>query len=180
MKFRVFLFFIFIPGISIYAKAPCSLEFVSSEKNIKKSYEKIRKISSKCTVTGKNYLDFSKRAFLSEEYSLAIWSSETGLKNCLENSGICLELNYFLGISLLKKKRPEDAIGVLRKLVFDPMWQNKEHELIQKAHLALVESYYQRGKRRDENTRYLIELFKNRYATSHYLFTLRSWNTNVN
>jgi hypothetical protein len=176
MKARAWLCMVFVPWVYLYADAPCSPEFINSEKDIQKSYKLIQKTVSKCNLKTKDFLNFSKQAFLAGQYSMAIWSSKTGLAQSHENSGAGLELGYFLGISYLEKDRFDEAIKTLKEIVFDPGWQNRETDLIQKAHMALVEAYYRRNNKNDENVKYLVRLFKNRYPSSSYLFTLRSWN----
>jgi len=178
MRAKFFFCMIFMPWMYLFAN-PCALDGIKSERDIQKSYQFIKKKALSCQIHPEEYLDFTKQAFLAEQYSLAIWSSKKGMEHTGKKPEIHDELNYFLGISYLENGRFEDAIKTLRQIVFQESSKKKYSELIQKAHLALIEAYFKRSQKQDENVNYLIRLYKNRYADSGYLFTLRSWNANA-
>ncbi|MDH4261456.1 MAG: hypothetical protein OEV78_00265 [Spirochaetia bacterium] len=178
MKVFAWLCIIFMPWAYIYAKPKCSLDFISSEKDILKSYAMIQKKTSSCDIKAEDYLAFTKRAFLAEQYAIAIWSSNEGIAQSIKDTETNIELNYFLGISLIEKNRFEESIKTLKAIVFNSKWQSIEDDLVQRSHLALIDAYYKKNNTSDENVKYLIRLFKNRYSSSSYLFTLRSWNAN--
>jgi len=178
MKGLLWLGMILAPWACLFAGAPCTPLTSKSEKELLESYHTLRDRRESCHFQPEDYLGISKRAFLTEQYTVAIWSAKTGLGQSAKNSLVWLELNYFLGISYLKKDRLEEAIETLKEIVLAPDWQKKDADLVQKAHLALVDAYFQRAGKSDENVKYLVRLFKNRYAKSAYLYTLRNWNAN--
>lgn len=158
------------------AAGSCSSRFLFKEKKVRSLYFQVRKQEKKCSFTAQFYLDLSKRAYLAQEYSIAIWAAKKGLSVSGQKKGITnRELTYYLGISFLEKDRLEEAIRSLQKIVQENPRQKELREVTQKSHLALIEAYYRKKGKNKDDILYLVHLFYNRYGTNGYRGNLRFW-----
>jgi hypothetical protein len=119
------------------------------------------------------------QAYLSENYAIGIWAASSAIKeNKSKSMEKMAEFHYYLGISYLGKNRTEEAISVLKKIVFYENYNQIDREILEKSHMALIQAYSENNKnqKNNQNITYLIRLFKARHNKSNMVFNIQDWN----
>lgn len=156
--------------------ASCSGDFINTEKNLFKIYQKLQKNHSRCKYSGKTFLNYAQRAYLAGRYGESLRAVEYGISQKNPHS-IQMQLRYMQGLAFLGRGRNEEAISSLKKVAMkkSPV-AAKELETRQRAHLALIEAYYAKSNNKnDKNVQFLTHLFRRRYPQSRYLPILEKW-----
>lgn len=161
----------------VLAAGNCDEKELDKEKNVIRKYLSIKQ--NTCRLAPAYLLNLSKEAYVSGNYAIGIWAIRSVLATQKKHDiNEMAEFYYYLGLSYLGKERNEEAISVLKKIVFSDTPEKLDNIILQKAHMALIQAYFQDDPRKnDKDIDYLIRLFKNRYKDSTLLYAVYDWNT---
>ena len=194
----IFLTIIGFTGFSVNIlsakKNICSFDYIKKEENIRKVYLSYRMNSKNCLSAWHLY-KLGERAYLAGRLSEALWSTKKALQKISnKNSLFILKLKNLKGSIFREMNRIEEAIIILRKIVFfdmdnlnnlgsfDKRNYSKKKKLAlleleqQKALLQLIYAYYEKtGSKESNDVKYLVNLFKGRYKNGTYMSLLSKW-----
>lgn len=162
--------------LSTSLSAACSTNLVKKQKNIEEVFVELRSLPPHCGQKDRLFLEFANRAYLGGHYVKSLWAVETALQRQKIRDNNYWSLKVLEGKNLNALNRFEEAIEVLRPMAIQNKADQASSVLKQRAHLALIESYYLRaGRNKDKNVFYLISLFMSRHPNSRYQPLLRDW-----
>ena len=173
-KRGLILFCLLLVNFSI--TAVCSANLVKKQKDIDELFSDLRALPSYCSQRDRLYLEFANRAYLGGHYIKSLWAVEVALQSQKVQNDYFWNLKVLEGKNLNALNRFEEAIDVLRPMAIQNKADKASALIKQRAHLALIESYYLRaGRNKDKNVFYLISLFMSRHPDSRYQSLLRDW-----
>lgn len=173
---KKFVFLVCTLLFSTSLSAACSTNLVKKQKNIEELFAELRSLPSHCGQKDRLFLEFANRAYLGGHYVKSLWAVETALQRQKRRDNHYWSLKVLEGKNLNALNRFEEAIEVLRPMAIQNKADQASSHLKQRAHLALIESYYLRaGRNKDKNVFYLISLFMSRHPNSRYQPLLRDW-----
>ena len=156
----------------------CSNKYIYHETNIRNIYLAYKNSRKKC-ILWQDYFELGKRAYIAGRLKEALWSTDQALGHLNKKDHVSeIQLKTLKGSVLRKMNRVEEAIIVLREIIFfggDSRSEKIQKEK-QKAHMQLIHAYYSKtGSKDSQDVTYLLSLFKSRYPQSRYLKLINNW-----
>ena len=172
----IVLFFLWGVVHAISQKTICSNQYIKNEKNIRTIYLNYKFKGKRC-LSWKAYFQLGQRAYVGGKLKEALWSVNFGLQNLSEKQGtLVTKFKSLKGSILREMNRFEEAIIILREVVFEDNVTGSKTTIKEKAHLQLIQTYYVKTAfKTSQDVAYLITLFRNRYPKSKYLKLLQNW-----
>ena len=172
----IVLFFLWGVVHAISQKTICSNQYIKNEKNIRTIYLNYKFKGKRC-LSWKAYFQLGQRAYIGGKLKEALWSVNLGLQNLSKKQGILVAKFKSLKGSILREmNRFEEAIIILREVVFEDNVPDSKTMIKEKSHLQLIQTYYAKTEfKTSQDVAYLITLFRNRYPKSKYLKLLQNW-----
>ncbi len=161
----------------VWGATGCNESLIQTEKSLRKVYFALRYSDSNCHYDARTLSRYAARAYLAGRFAETLWATSLGLSRAGDDD-IRLELLLYQGLAYVDLGRYEEAIVPLKKAGF-PEKTPKDGLISQRAHMALIEAYFRKGKKSvDENVKYLVNSFYYRYPESPYKQLVQQWYRN--